>query len=633
MLGRLILGFVIILPALAFAQNPGAAGEPDLSEFLTVKTAVSAKIDRTPGKAPPQPPYLGVYLEADKAGRAVVDLIEVGSPGDAAGLRSGDVVQRFDGTPVKSVEMFRELLRSHKPGDTVKIVVERDGKEIELSVRPVAVSRPLTVNSRRAVLGIQLGDAEGGARIERVTAGLPAATAGLKAGDVVVRVDEVQVTGADRLSGVLGDKVPGDPVALVIERTPAKPKVGPHAKLLASIAPPEPVFAAQFRVKLKMAAEPVQPGRGGGGGNRDDTLPNAFRKDVYRLAVVAIDYPDVKANPKVKGEHWEQSLFSRNSYSEKSSTGQTVFGSMNDYYHEISCGRLRVEGKYFAPVTVAKKRNDYAADANRFALLTESLDKLHARDGAGCLDKFDGIFFLYSGGRVQTNRGGIYWPHRSNLNYKGKRWSYFICPEGGDRMASISVITHEFGHMLGLPDLYARPETPGAEGVGVWCTMSTGHGNDGKPLHFSAWCKEQLGWLTPTIIDPEFRQKLILSPILNSTTECFKVLVRRDGSEYLLLENRISRSFDKNIPGEGLLIWRVVDGRPLLEESHGIPGPEGPLRFLGSVPYPSRSNNAFTPDTTPSSRPVKPDGRPVHITNIRKLPDGRITFYIGYEYL
>jgi hypothetical protein len=111
------------------------------------------------------------------------------------------------------------------------------------------------------------------------------------------------------------------------------------------------------------------------------------------------------------------------------------------------------------------------------------------------------------------------------------------------------------------------------------------------------------------------------------------VLLRPDGTEYLLLENRVRRGYDRDLPAEGLLIWRVVDGKPVLEESHGITTPDGSSRFLGAVPYPSPSNSAFTPYTTPSSRPVKPGGLPVHINNIRKLPDGRIIFQIGYEYL
>ena len=76
-------------------------------------------------------------------------------------------------------------------------------------------------------------------------------------------------------------------------------------------------------------------------------------------------------------------------------------------------------------------------------------------------------------------------------------------------MANISVFCHEFGHMLGLPDLYARPENPGSEGVGIWCAMSNQAGN-GRPQHFCAWCKEKLGWVKPTVIDPTVKQKLIL---------------------------------------------------------------------------------------------------------------------------
>ena len=198
-------------------------------------------------------------------------------------------------------------------------------------------------------------------------------------------------------------------------------------------------------------------------------------------------------------------------------------------------------------------------------------------------------------------------------------------------MNDISVFCHEFGHMLGLPDLYARPEQPGSEGVWQWCAMSNQIGN-GRPQHFSAWCKEQLGWVKPTVIDPRVKQKLVLSPIETDPTQCFKVMVRADGSEYFLLEVRQKIGWDERLPGEGLLVWRVVNNRPILEESHGVEGARGPSSYPTSVPFPSAANQNFTPYTTPSSKSQLGGGLPVWITNIRRWPDGRVTFHVGYEY-
>jgi len=63
-----------------------------------------------------------------------------------------------------------------------------------------------------------------------------------------------------------------------------------------------------------------------------------------------------------------------------------------------------------------------------------------------------------------------------------------------------------------------------------------------------------------------------------------------------------------------------------------VEGPAGPRVFLSSVPYPSAANNAVTPYTTPSSRSQLGGGLPVYLTNIRRLPDGRVTFYVGYAF-
>ncbi|HLW68901.1 MAG TPA: M6 family metalloprotease domain-containing protein [Gemmataceae bacterium] len=576
---------------------------PDLSEFRTVETAIQTKLGKAVPKSAAQPGYLGVQLESAEKGRFVIGLVEPDSPAAAVKLQKGDIIEKIDGhTPVDSIQ-FRELVQAKSPGEPAKITIQRAGKPLEITATLAATSRPMPLMNSRTDLGIRTSEEEDGLRVDRVFPSSPAQAAGVKSGDLIIKIDQTLMHAGLRISDVIAEKAAGDNVTVRIRRD------GKEIDLSVKVP------------KVEMDTSRM---------SWDARSLSIFKKDVYHLAVLIIEYPDGEHNPKITPKDWETALFSRKTYNDKSVTGQKVYGSLNDYYHEISCGRFRVEGKVFEPVKVSKKRAEYTNDTNRLALLTETIDKLLARDGKEALKEFDGLCFIYSGNRVQTNRGGLYWPHRASVNHNGKRWPYYICPEGGGTMTNISVYCHEFGHMLGLPDLYARPENPGSEGVGVWCAMSNQSGG-GRPQHFSAWSKEQLGWLQPAIIDPTVKQKLILSPVETSPKECFKVLVRSDGSEYLLLENRQRKGYDASLPGDGLLIWRILDGKPFLEESHGISGPSGPRSYLSMVPFPSKANNAFTPYTTPSSKSRKGGGLPVSITNIQRLSDGRITFFIGYE--
>lgn len=608
---------LVLLPLLAGAQ-PG----PDLKEFKTVENAITTKIKKAGTTQVGSPGYLGVLLNSKGDSLVVLD-VEPNSPAEKAGLKPGDVLSQVDGRAVKNADAFRTLMQARSAGEKVGLTVQRNAEKIPLTATLQPTSKVLTPSATRVIVGVTLEEPKSGPGIalKSVAPNGPADKAGLKAGDVLLKVDGKKLDANSRLADLLADRKPGDIVTFLVQ--------GPDK-------------SRDVKVTLTAEVPTGIPGKGKGKKGGPPTPDNSwdtrnlttFKKDVYRLAVVCVDFPDIKRNEKITAKHWEESLFSRGQYNTTSATGSKVHGSMNDYYLEQSFGKLRIEGKCFDYVTAGKKRAEYAQanlGAAKTALLTEALDKLFQRDGKNCLDGFDGIFFLHAGERVQTNRGGLFWPHKSFVTHAGKRWSYFIVPEGGAKMCDISVICHEFGHMLGLPDLYARPENPGSEGVGVWCAMSN-QAPLGKPQHFSAWSKEQLGWINPAVIDPTVKQKLVLSPIENSPKECFKVLARPDGSEYFLLENRKKKGFDASLPAEGLLIWRVVANRPILEESHGVDGPQGPRVFLDAVPFPSRANTAFTPFTTPSSRSQLGGGAPVHITNIRRLPDGRVTFFVGYEY-
>jgi putative serine protease PepD len=82
--------------------------------------------------------YLGVSLEDDGPAR-LVDVVG-GSPAARAGLRTGDVVTEVDGRSIETGDALREAIAAKKPGDELKLTIERGGDErevtVELGTRP-----------------------------------------------------------------------------------------------------------------------------------------------------------------------------------------------------------------------------------------------------------------------------------------------------------------------------------------------------------------------------------------------------------------------------------------------------------------------------------------------------------------
>lgn len=112
-----------------------------------------------------------------------------------------------------------------------------------------------------------------------------------------------------------------------------------------------------------------------------------------------------------------------------------------------------------------------------------------------------------------------------NSNYwVGK---YTIQPENG----GVGVFTHEYGHDIGLPDLY---DTSGGEnGTGFWTLMSSGSWmSDGTKdigsmsSHMGAWEKLQLGWLNYELADPAKSSVYRLGPMEFNTKQDQAVFVK-----------------------------------------------------------------------------------------------------------
>ena len=336
-------------------------------------------------------------------------------------------------------------------------------------------------------------------------------------------------------------------------------------------------------------------------------------------------------------------------------------GSMSEYYTEISYGNFTVDGTaggwYQSSYTMSEANSNtklYVAEIAQLADPDFDYSQFD-NDGpdnvpnSGDDDGYvDGIAVVYSGCGAEWGEGNDnLWPHMSSLGTSYQYTtndasanggyiivnSYFVAPElagGGDCYTDIirpmGVYAHEFGHILGLPDLYDRDADNGSsEGIGNWCLMAGGSWNGwagDTPAHMSAWCKQEMGWVDPTVLDTD--QGGVDIP--QTETNAFALKIWEDDyfwSRYFLVENRQQTGFDAGLPSNGLMIYHVDENRrwgsnrwssgPVNDDhTHKLVDVEaadgnedmdnGVNRGDGGDPFPgSASNTDFSSNSNPNS--------------------------------
>jgi membrane protease YdiL (CAAX protease family) len=88
------------------------------------------------------PPKLGVILDPSHRPGARIERVLPGSPGEASGLRDGDVVTSVDGTPIATSTDLQQIVRETPPGASRRMIVEREGATATLDVTPSAYEQP-----------------------------------------------------------------------------------------------------------------------------------------------------------------------------------------------------------------------------------------------------------------------------------------------------------------------------------------------------------------------------------------------------------------------------------------------------------------------------------------------------------
>ncbi len=159
--------------------------------------------------------------------------------------------------------------------------------------------------------------------------------------------------------------------------------------------------------------------------------------------------------------------------------------------------------------------------------------------------------------------GSPLWPHWWLLYYcdpisiNGARiYSYNLQLSS---MTDVSVLCHEMGHSLGIPDFYHYDEDYDyLKPVGGWDLMAN---PTYPPPQMSPFIKyKYLNWVSslPVITGPG---TYTLSPVATSPYACYKMACPNSANEFIIFEYRKRiGTFEVGLPGEGLIIKRVISG-------------------------------------------------------------------------
>ena len=98
------------------------------------------------------PVVLGIEYELDVAARSLrVTWIQEGGPAEAAGLHVGDLVIAVNRRPVDAYHPVRDALRGRAPGETVELLINRNGQTVQENVSLVLARRPPPPLIERAI--------------------------------------------------------------------------------------------------------------------------------------------------------------------------------------------------------------------------------------------------------------------------------------------------------------------------------------------------------------------------------------------------------------------------------------------------------------------------------------------------
>lgn len=327
------------------------------------------------------------------------------------------------------------------------------------------------------------------------------------------------------------------------------------------------------------------------------------------IPVVLVNFQDAEFKIKKPKEAFEQ-LFNSDTQVNLGNRNDRNYGSVAQYFRDMSNGAFTPKFKVYDPVTVDKPETYYGGtrendnkDEDPRQLVKDALklveDQVTENDiKSFCSDgkTIDCVYIVYAGlGQNDGGDGTTVWANcwtTDGATLRGKEVRRYtmsgeLSPwkiKDGTIPAvnGLGVICHEFSHSLGLPDMYPTATSAYLDNqeMEYWDLMDGGEYtyNGFCPTAYTAFEKEQMGW--PVDIKPlDSDASVTMTKSTEQGGTAYKIVnPQNDKEEYLMLEYIQRKGWNKYLFGNGLLVYHVcLPSETLYSSTHlnnapGYPG-------------------------------------------------------------
>jgi M6 family metalloprotease-like protein len=273
-----------------------------------------------------------------------------------------------------------------------------------------------------------------------------------------------------------------------------------------------------------------------------------------RVAAIAVQFQDVPPSTTI------------------SDLRDRIFDEMNSYYQNISYEKMSITGAIVNTWILLPHNMSYYGNYNGTndspdgaqALIR---DALASSEGRMNFSQFDYVLVVHAGENEATS-GNLtdiwsygFWDGLSAFTIEGKIFNQGAVVSEFDGLGGFC---HEFGHIIGLPDLYNYNKNSSNGFIGNWDLMGYGLYNGvppgSHPAQISSWGKIFLGWINGTQITNYklgTTENLTIEPLETNSEGIKAINISIAPNLYYLIEARI----DINLPDQGILVALINETR------------------------------------------------------------------------